>query len=140
MKLLVQPEAGSYAIEFPDNVLSTKLDGGASRYRRDIVGGSHVIPVTFRLNPEDFNYLLAFYREEAKEGAEPFTIDLFVKEAGLTTCTAHFVKNTFKLSEQSGLTYVVTAQLEVELPYDPDQSDDDSDLIDAYNTAHGYTP
>lgn len=140
MKLLVQPEANGYQVQYSEDALRVDLDGGAGRYRRDILGGAPFVDVTFRLNPEDFNYLMAFYREETKEGSEPFEIDLFITEAGLTTCVARIMPGTWKLGEQSGLTYVISCRLELDLPFDEEQSENDQDVIEAYNTAHGYTP
>jgi hypothetical protein len=140
MKLLVQPEASSYSISFGEEVLRVELDGGRGRYRKDILNSSKRITVTFILDVTEYEYFMAFYRTEAQSGAEPFEMDLVVDSGETAECTVHIIPKTLTLENQSGLSYTVSCDLEVESPYNPTQETDDDTIISAYNTSQGYTP
>lgn len=140
MKLLVEPESSSYSLSFGEEVLRVELDGGRGRYRADILNASKRIRVTFILDPTGYDYFMAFYRRQARAGAEPFEMDLIVDSSTIAECTVHIIPKSLQLTEQSGLAYTVSCELEVESPFNADQDDDDDTIISAYNTAHGYTP
>lgn len=136
MKLLLQPERNGYSVTFATEAIDVQLEGGLSRTRQDILHGAHKISVNFICNPEEYTYLMAFYRSISGRGSQAFEIDLFVEEAGIQECSAKFVPGSVSLAEQSGLSYTVNAQLEVVPPINPDQEDDDIDIVDEYNSAH----
>ena len=140
MKLQVQPESSSYNLNFGQEALRTELEGGLGRYRQDIVGASTKLQgIQFRCDPEQYEYLLAFWRNETKRGAEPFEMDLYLDNADLVECVCHFM-SPITLSQQSGLTFVVSADIEVTRAFDPDEATDDVATIAAYNLKVGYTP
>src|SRR4051812_39137454 len=113
MKILIPPSTAGYAAERGSEVLSVKLDGGASKYRRDIIGAAFNVNVTWDgLNAEQFNYLNACFRTGTVRGSLPFDIDLILDKSALTEYSAYFVPGSFKLTAQQGLAYFVSAQLE----------------------------
>lgn len=136
MKLLLQPERNSYSVSFAQEALAVKLEGGLARTRLDILNGAHEVPVVFICDPEEYTYLMAFYRSIANRGATSFEIDLFVEEAGIQECSVKFVPGSVRLTEQSGLAYTVGATLEVVPPFNATQQDDDEDIVDDFVTAH----
>lgn len=141
MKLLVRPESSSYNLTFGTEALRTELDGGRGRYRADILGASTMLEgVQWRLDPDEYDYFMAFYRTESKRASLPFTMDLMVDSSGLVECDCNFIPGSVRLSEQSGITYVVSASIEVKRPVNLDEEDEDGDIISEFNTSHNYTP
>lgn len=140
MRFLLQPESDSYSLTFGTEARREDLDGGRGRYRADIINASKIIEATFSLNPEQYDYMMAFYRRQALYGAEPFTMFLIVDATELVECTVHFIPGSMKLGQQRGLSYIVGVTLEVLTPFNAAQDDEDDDVIEAFNTANGYTP
>lgn len=118
------PNQEDYSVSYGNEVISTKLDGGASRYRRDIIGAASTVTVSWQLDDEDYQYLNAFYRSETENGSQPFLISLILDDALPTQRTAYFVPGSKTLNEVSGLTYYVSAELEVM----PVQANSDYDI------------
>jgi hypothetical protein len=119
LKLIIPPDNSSYNVTDGDSVVSVKLDGGASRYRSDKLGATSAVDVVWIVDKSGFEYLRAFYRGASISGALPFTIDLILDSADVTEHKSYFKQGTFKLVEQRGLSYTVSASLEVEpLPVD----------------------
>jgi hypothetical protein len=124
IELKIPPDQAGYAVTDGSEVVSIKLDGGASRRRRDIIGATSTVNVTWNCNDVKFKYLRSFYRAVSESGALPFNIGLILDEPDITLHKAYFVPGSFSLQSQSGLTYVVVAQLEVcPLPVDPNAVD-----------------
>lgn len=136
-KLLLQPERNGYSATQGEESLRVQLDGGLGRTRRDILDAAWQVQLTFICDEEEYNYLMAFYREAAGHGALEFTIDLYTKDATLRTCNAKFMPGGPRLASQSGLAYTVTADIEVIPPYSATQSTDDQGIIDDFEDAHG---
>lgn len=135
-KLLFRPTRDGYSAQRGQEVLAVQLDGGASRFRRDILNAPFRVTTSWQCNPEQYNYLNAFYRTATEHGSSPFEIDLFLDNADYVEYTAKFIPASFKLDSQSGLTYYVSAELEVEKPFDPDEATDDAATILAYETEY----
>lgn len=113
-KLLVNPSLASFGVRFGSNVIATKLEGGASRYRLDKIGSTHEVAVQWMLEAQGYDYLMAFYRTEIDYGALPFTIDLkSVDTDTLTTYTARLVPGSLSVTAFLGSVYQVSATLEV---------------------------
>lgn len=134
-KLIIPPDNTAYAAQRGGEVLSVKLDGGASRFRTDVLNAAWQVDTQWILDADGYNYMNAFFRTATVHGSLPFKIDLILDGATLTDCTVHFVPNSFKLTQQQGLAYYVTASLEVAAL--PEDADDDNDTLDAYETANG---
>lgn len=113
-KLLVNPALSGFSVKFGSNVLHTKLDGGASRFRLDKIGSAHEVSVQWTLEAQAYDYLMAFYRTEIAYGSLPFTIDLVaVDGSALGTYTARLMPGTLTLTGYLGNLYQVSATLEI---------------------------
>lgn len=113
-KLIIPPNSASYSGKMSEGeVITVQLDGGASRYRRAQIGFVHNVTVEWTVNLAAYNYLCAFFRLATRMGSLPFTIDLILEGAALTTHTARFKPGTFGINGQEGQTYTVGAELEV---------------------------
>jgi hypothetical protein len=112
-KLKLRPNRDSYSVTDGTTFKQTKLEGGASRFRRDLLGAARTVDVSWLLNPSQYRYFTAFYNTTLKDGSESFKIDLLLDNPRLTEHVAHFIQDTKKLDGQSGLAHTVSAQLEV---------------------------
>lgn len=112
-KLTLVPSSEGYSATDGFTVVSNKLDGGASRYRLDMLDAWASVDVTWTCNPEQFEYLRFFYRSITKTGSIPFTVDLAMDRPELTTHDAYFVPGSFRTTGVEGLLFTVSAQLEV---------------------------
>jgi hypothetical protein len=128
-KLNLPPDQAGYAVlDAGNEVVRVQLAGGAGRYRRDILNASKMANVTWTLGPEEYDYFEMFYRVMTLRAGEPFLIDLIIGESGLTQHEARFIPGSKQLQSQRGLTYVVTAQLEV-TPKQYDYAYEDSLIV-----------
>lgn len=131
-KLIIPPDQNGYGFTNGSEVLRTKLDGGLGRYRVDILNASRQLSCQWTVGPNDYQYLQSFYSVVKGAG---FLVDLYMDAGVLTEHTAHFMPDSFGLVSQSGLTFVVGAQLEVE-PIDNSEYDQSLiDLIDIYGSS-----
>ncbi|RLC78863.1 MAG: hypothetical protein DRI61_09080 [Chloroflexi bacterium] len=111
--LSLTPNQAGYGFSDGDEVLSVKLDGGASRYRKDIANASKTVSVVWTLGPTDYATFRTFFRDTVSSGALPFLIDLLVETENLVTYKAYFVVGSVKSGQNSGKTFTVSAQLEI---------------------------
>jgi hypothetical protein len=123
MKCMVSPSQAGYSAQPGNEAIAVQLDGGAPRVRADQLGGAYLITVQWTIGPEDFDYLMAFYRTGTKKASLPFTIDLLLDSAEITEYTAYIVPGSWKFSGKQGLTYTIDAQLTV-LPLPVDEVGD----------------
>ncbi len=130
-KLVIPPNQASYATKDGKEVISAKLDGGASRFRRDILEAASSINVVWSVGPDEYQYLRAFYKSVTVRGSLPFLIDLYMDLPTLTEHEAYFVPKSFALTGQRGKEFTVSAQLEAI----PLEADDDLNigLVALYN-------
>lgn len=132
-KLKLYP-TDAYSVASPQGeILRTDLDGGAGRYRADVIGATSMANVTFQLLADGFQYLWAFYRAKTGHGAEPFLIDLILDGQERQERTVRFMPGSLTLSSKMrDKFYTVTAQLEIEaLPADDDMDDSIVAVVDA---------
>lgn len=111
-KFTIPPDAAGYSIEDPAEVVAIKLDGGASRYRRDRTGSTSKITVKWSFDREEYRYFRGFLNQLVNKGADPFLIDLVLDLPDPLEHKAYFVPGTVRLTEQRGHYYGVTAELE----------------------------
>ena len=131
-KLTISPENTAYSFIDGSEVNSVSLEGGSSRYRRDIVGATSTVTVSWIFNAIEYDYFRAFYRGVSAKGSKPFLIDLILDDSELIEHEVHFIVNSVNLVSQQGNSYSVTAQLEVK-PKTYDE-DDDVVFVDLYNS------
>lgn len=129
MKFLITPTSAGYSANYGEEVIRTALDGGAGRYRADILQSSTMVECSWVLTGRQFDYMSAFYRLH-KKGAVPFEIDLIVDGAALVERVVNIVPGSYQLTGQSADNYFVKATLEVH----PIIFSDDADLaiVSAY--------
>lgn len=131
-KLTLPPDNSGYASTEGVDVLVAKIDGGPARYRRDFIGATSTVNVTWRaLSATGYKYLRAFFNTAAARGSVPFLADLILDDGALTEHECYFVPGTFGTQQvQGGVLFDVTAQFEVKpLPVDDAYN---QGLIDAY--------
>jgi hypothetical protein len=112
LKLLLKPDQNSYQVKEDKTVVSTQLDGGASRVRRDLLNAAMEVECQFTLSPYEYQYFRAFYNQVNK-GSDPFLIDLLVDSHELVEYVAIFKPGSWRLSKVRGLSFEVKIQLEV---------------------------
>lgn len=136
-KLRLIPQQSSYSVEDGTDVIRTELDGGAGRYRRDVVGSASRATVAWNLTQAEYAYMRAFYRTATQYGSEPFLMDMVLNSPDLTEHKAFFFPGSLKLNSIKGLTYSVSAEVEV-VPNVEDTDFDTSllDLFDAYDGSY----
>ena len=129
------PTSASYAVDYGAEAFAVKLDGGLSRYRRDIIGSSKLVEASWQFGPGEFQYFEAFYRTATEFGSEPFLLDLIIDEAIPVERTCNFVPGTKRLDSQSGLTYIVSVRLEIApKQYSADYDNSLLDLMEFYGS------
>lgn len=135
-KLKLYP-TDAYSVASPQSeILRTDLDGGAGRYRADVIGATSMANVTFQLLPDGFQYLWAFYRAKTGHGAEPFLIDLILDGQEIQERVARFMPGSLTLSgKMRNLFYTATAVLELEALAADDEFD--NSLVDVVNASDG---
>lgn len=112
VKFVLPPESAGYTMEDPAEVLAVKLDGGASRFRRDKLGSTSRVTVRWAFDPDQYRYFRAFYNSLLERGSSPFLIDLVLDYAEPVEHKAYFVPGSVRLQEQRGFYYGVAAELE----------------------------
>jgi hypothetical protein len=122
-KFILPPDSSAYSMADGAEIISTKLDGGASRVRKDIIGATSIVNCVWILGRDEYKYFRSFFRGITGKGANPFLIDLILDEHYLTEHEAYFVPNSVQLTGQKGHTYWLSAQLEVKPLPDLDNGD-----------------
>ena len=128
-KFILPPDNSAYSVTDGKEVVATQLDGGVARYRKDIVGATSTVNVSWILGRDEYKYLRSFYRGITSKGALPFLIDLILDEFELTEHKVYFIPGSMQLTGQKGLTYWVSAQLEVY----PNEDTDNGDFASVYS-------
>lgn len=131
--LNLSPDTNGYTVTTGVSTLVTQLDGGSGRYRKDQLGASSTVQVTYTLGVGDYQYLLAFFRTVLQEGSLAFQTELLFETPDVTDYCCNIVPGTFKLSSQQGETYVVVVTYEATSINPPDPTVDLA-LVVAYNT------
>lgn len=112
-KCALSPDSAGYSVSNAENVISTKLDGGASKYRAGILDGASKVSVKWICNSFQYQYIQVFYVSMLKNGSLPFLIDLILNSSFPIEHEAYFIPGSLSLSEHQGEYYGVVAQLEV---------------------------
>jgi hypothetical protein len=112
-KFQILPDSTGYSVTDGKEVISIQLDGGASRYRRDILNANSKVTCQWSFDRDEYQYMRAFYKTTTSNGSIPFLIDLILDESALTEHQAYFVPGSMALREQRGHLYLVSAELDV---------------------------
>jgi len=120
----IVPEYSNYTTIDGIEVVSTMLEGGTPRYRRDILNSASEVTVEWWLDQVGYDYIRAFYRTATVSGSVPFTIQLYLGKSHLTTHTAYFKPGSMTLaSVEAGPYFTVDATLMVK-PSIPNVTDE----------------
>lgn len=134
-KIKISPAEEGYQVAYQPQATVAVLEGGPSRYRRDLLGARNKVSVEWYVDRDGYDYMMAFYRAATLSGAASFTLDLFVDYAELATYEAWISPGTFQLNRIIGDAYVFGAELEVpSLPWDPVL---DAAILDGYEELQG---
>ena len=97
VELIIPPDQASYSVTDGKEVVATQLDGGAARYRRDILGATSRVAVQWTIGPDSYRYLRSFYRAVTVGGSNPFNIGLLLDEPEITWHTANSKVSALKV-------------------------------------------
>lgn len=115
-QLFVVPQQSGYSVQEAGNAwLSTELDGGLPRTRRDLFDPEPIVSVQWMLGITYYTYLTEFYRANAARDFEPFLTNLYLDTSQLVLHQVRFVPRSFALTKQVGDQYYVSAKLAVKL-------------------------
>ncbi|QZA70462.1 minor tail protein [Erwinia phage AH03] len=135
-KISIPPDQSGYTVANGTGVKSTLLDGGLGRYRLDILNASSTVSCAWTVNRSEYDYLMAFFRVNEKNGGAAFLIDLILDTHLPEERTARLIPASWGLTQQAGTGYTVGCQLEVEaIPSDEDYDQSLVDVIGAYDSA-----
>lgn len=112
-----------YSAKLGDGVISQKLDGGASRYRRSLKNVAHSVSVQWVIQEAGYQYLMAFYRVWRRKPNQPFIATLVIDDAPVQDYQCFFTESP-TLSSKQGLVFTVTATLEVKPLVEDEDMDD----------------
>jgi hypothetical protein len=136
-QFLIRPNKSGYSHQQASEALTADVEGGMPRVRRDVVGAVFLVNVSWVFDAEQYDYACAFKRTATDHQSLPFDIELILDSAAVAVYEAKFVPGSWQLTGQSGLAYMVSAQLWVTAPINPDEATDDQTIIDAYEEAYG---
>lgn len=111
-KLTIAPNQSGYAVSDGVEVISTQLDGGMARYRRDILGANALVSVQWSLSPLEFKYVKDFFNLLTGRGAKAFLLDLYLDDEVLTEHTCMLLPGSFRLTGQRGQQFTISAQID----------------------------
>ena len=124
-KMIIPPDQNSYSFNDGIEVLSASLDGGASRFRKDILNANLKLNVQWTLDRTGYNFIRVFYKTMLQSGSLPFLMDLYVDDPfTLSEHECHFMPGTIGLKSQAGESFIVGATIEVK-PIDQSQTNID---------------
>ncbi len=109
--LLPYPLASSYTIKPDEAIVRTDMEAGPARQRRRYTQTPSKITVKWIMNKEQFALFEAWYKYQAKEGAEQFYITL-LGGLGLTEQEARFTTQ-FEATLTNGYLWEITSELEI---------------------------
>lgn len=113
-RLLLIPTQEGHALRPGSGAAAVNYGGGATAYRSDVIGAPQLVSVTWTLESQQFDYIMAFYRLGTMFGSLPFLMFLPTGRATFDEVKARIVPGTWTLSSKRGDAYTVEAQLEVE--------------------------
>lgn len=141
----LKPYASGYAVNLGDDFITTPVEAGPVRQRRDFVGRWHNVSATYKHKPEHHQYFMAFRRAYA--GRE-FLAYLLVDDAAHHWYRCKFITAKNIQPQYGGGLYTVQTELQVEpVGYDyrngqlvavPSSMDSDLSLVEIYNITDGH--
>jgi hypothetical protein len=105
------PVRDSYTFTPAYDIVQTKLDGGKSRQRQDVLNGTHTITPTWVLNRGEYTRFMGFFRERLMGATLQFRMNLLTDYAFVMPHVCTCVGGAPKLHQQSGDAYFVSGTL-----------------------------
>ena len=113
-KFTIAPNQAGYTAKDGKETLYVKLDGGAGRFRSDVLNSASMVNVQWTFNKEEYRYFRAFYNSVTQSGALPFLIDLILDSDELTEHEARFMPDSISVGNiVATQNFTVSAMLEV---------------------------
>lgn len=111
---LPRPDAPGYGIKPLDSTIRTDMDVGSARVRRRTMANNDMVTLSWYFTDVQLQTFRTWHASStgAAGGAAWFTIDLALGTLGMVSSTARF-KGPFQVAHLSGLTWTVSAELEV---------------------------
>ncbi len=110
---ILPPSQSGYGFTPGKDFIDTKLDGGASRVRRDVLGMVHNVKCCWECTPDQFTQIMGFFRERVQGRTKLFRINLVIDAPTLIPYVCRLVGTPNALTQNQGLLYKVEAELEV---------------------------
>jgi hypothetical protein len=107
------PSASGYGVQRGATVIQTQPGMGPSAFRLAQRNTPSLLNVSWNVGPADFDYLCAFYFTATAEGSLPFIMPAIHDYPDPQLFRALIVPGSFGLGGIKGLTYSVSAQVEV---------------------------
>lgn len=124
-RLSIIPDSSSYTASPQAGYNRVALIGGPGRYRSDSIDNAAIYDCTWLLDPEDYQYLAAFYRYFERK-LEPFIVSLVLDSGDIQDYIAKIIPNSWRLISAKGLAYTVSCQIEAVPATLPDTAFDDA--------------
>ena len=102
---------------------------GGNRIRRDFIGSTRFINISWSLDSAQHKYIELFYKNTLKGGALKFKIKIPIDEMECREYVAHFAPDTFKFSSRKGSRDIYSATIEVYPLNSISQSDDNAYVV-----------
>lgn len=107
------PDQQGYQYTPGKDFIETKLDGGSSRVRRDVLGMTHMVKCCWSCTPTQYTQIMGFFRERVQGRSKLFRINLLIDIPALVPYVARLIDTPNTLTYNEGLIYKVEATLEV---------------------------
>jgi len=124
-KLNYTPNQASYSLDTRQETIAIPLEGGTSRYRRDIIDAATIANVSWVLNTTEYADFREFYKLTTAAGTTSFKIDLAINYGTLEEYDARIIPDSLSTSRYADGFFRVQAQLELNAK----PRDTDTDLI-----------
>ncbi len=124
-KLDYIPNQASYVINTRQETIAIPLEGGTSRYRKDIIDAGTIANVSWILNTTEYADFREFYKLTTAAGTTSFKIDLAINYGTLEEYDARIIPDSLSTSRYADGFFNVQAQLELNAK----ARDTDADLI-----------
>jgi hypothetical protein len=111
-RLMLAPLQAGYSVQLGNDVISQRLEGGASRHERATIGSSHTVNLQWACPLGDYQYLMAFYRIWQRNPSQAFVMRLVIDAHVAQDYQCHFVPESIQLTSKSGAIHYVSAQVE----------------------------
>lgn len=107
------PDQDGYVYTPGKDFIETKLDGGASRVRRDVFGMVHTVKCCWSCTQDQYTQVMGFFRERVQSRSKLFRINLVIDVPTLVPYLARLTGTPNALTMVAGLLYKIEATLEV---------------------------